>query len=340
MKIRRGIAVKRDNVGGSVAGGCMAAVCLAAWVSSAAAPAQGQGVMYTCESNRAFYRINLDTGAKTFLFNVSSNATVTAALAYDCVSQTTYVTNTFANVGVSKALYSLNLTNGQATRIGPFGDPDIIMHGLELDASTGELYGISSHNGGLYSVNKSSGAAKLIGLTGIVGLGSFGNLGYDSTNGVMYATNALTDSLYQINLSTGQATLVGPLNGPISIGGLAYNIDNQTMYMVDNDNDILYMIHLETGQAEPVGPTGPGNLIGLVYVTPTCGPRCPFIPGDLNCDCVVTVGDIGPFVMALSNPAQYAIDFSDCHMENADTNDDGAVTVGDIGPFVALLTGG
>lgn len=62
--------------------------------------------------------------------------------------------------------------------------------------------------------------------------------------------------------------------------------------------------------------------------------------GDMNCDGAVTVSDIGPFVLALTNPAQYAIDFPDCNIENADINQDTAITVSDIGPFVALLTGG
>ncbi len=316
------------------------AVALGAGLLAVVQPAAAQGTMYACQSSREFYSINLDTGAKTFRFNITSNATVSAALAYDCETQTTYVTNTLANVGVSKSLYRLNLTNGQATLVGPFGDPAILMHGLEINSITGDLYGISSHNGGLYAVDRDNGAATLIGLTGIIGLGSFGNLGFNSDTGVMYATNALTDSLYRINLTTGAATLVGPLNGPISIGALAYNIDNHTMYMVDNDNDILYQIDLTTGQAEAIGPTGPGNLIGLVYVTPTCGSACPLLTGDLNCDCVVSVGDISPFVLALTMPAQYAIDFPACHIENADVNLDGVVSVGDIAGFVSLLTGG
>ncbi len=62
------------------------------------------------------------------------------------------------------------------------------------------------------------------------------------------------------------------------------------------------------------------------------------IPGDTNCDGFVTVGDIGGFVLALTNPAQYAIQFPNCDATAADTNGDGFVTVGDIGSFVALLT--
>ncbi|MGE3182840.1 MAG: hypothetical protein AB7N71_14510 [Phycisphaerae bacterium] len=61
--------------------------------------------------------------------------------------------------------------------------------------------------------------------------------------------------------------------------------------------------------------------------------------GDLNCDGTVSVGDIGAFVLALTDPAGYAAMFPDCDINLADINDDGIVSVGDIGGFVALLTG-
>ena len=63
------------------------------------------------------------------------------------------------------------------------------------------------------------------------------------------------------------------------------------------------------------------------------------LPGDMNCDGAVSVGDIGSFVLALTNPAEYALQFPNCPISNADLSGDGAVTVSDIGPFVALLTG-
>jgi agmatine deiminase len=64
------------------------------------------------------------------------------------------------------------------------------------------------------------------------------------------------------------------------------------------------------------------------------------LPGDMNCDGAVTVTDIGPFVLALTDPAGYAAQFPACNLNNGDINGDNAVTVTDIGPFVSLLTGG
>ncbi|NLG43625.1 MAG: hypothetical protein GX547_10295 [Phycisphaerae bacterium] len=65
----------------------------------------------------------------------------------------------------------------------------------------------------------------------------------------------------------------------------------------------------------------------------------PGLPGDLNCDGVINVFDIDPFVLALTDEPGYASAFPDCEVMYADINGDGAVNVFDIDPFVELLTG-
>jgi hypothetical protein len=64
----------------------------------------------------------------------------------------------------------------------------------------------------------------------------------------------------------------------------------------------------------------------------------PPVLGDLNCDGNVNVFDIDPFVLALTDPAGYALAFPSCDAMNGDANQDGEVNVFDIDPFVALLT--
>ncbi len=63
------------------------------------------------------------------------------------------------------------------------------------------------------------------------------------------------------------------------------------------------------------------------------------VPGDLNCDGVVSVGDINPFVLALTDAAAYEAMFPDCNILNGDCSEDGQISVGDINCFVALVTG-
>lgn len=74
--------------------------------------------------------------------------------------------------------------------------------------------------------------------------------------------------------------------------------------------------------------------IGTTWADVT--PR-PFVLGDLNCDQIVNNFDIDPFVLALTNPAQYATQYPNCNRSNADVNGDGLVNNFDIDAFVALL---
>ena len=62
--------------------------------------------------------------------------------------------------------------------------------------------------------------------------------------------------------------------------------------------------------------------------------------GDLNCDGVLNAFDIDPFVVALTDPEEYATQYPECDIDNADTNGDGVLNAFDIDPFVRLLTGG
>ena len=63
--------------------------------------------------------------------------------------------------------------------------------------------------------------------------------------------------------------------------------------------------------------------------------------GDCNCDGNVDFADIDPFVLAITNQAQYVHHYPGCGwLVHADCNGDGQVSFADIDPFVALLGGG
>ena len=66
----------------------------------------------------------------------------------------------------------------------------------------------------------------------------------------------------------------------------------------------------------------------------------PFLLGDMNCDGTVNLGDINPFVLAISNPSAWQITFAGCSILNGDINHDGVFGFGDINPFVTLLSQG
>ena len=60
---------------------------------------------------------------------------------------------------------------------------------------------------------------------------------------------------------------------------------------------------------------------------------------EVFCDGDVNAFDIEPFLLALFDPATYAIQFPDCDINNADINGDGIINAFDIEPFLELLFG-
>jgi hypothetical protein len=85
-----------------------------------------------------------------------------------------------------------------------------------------------------------------------------------------------------------------------------------------------------TGTANPISVTVGGNLA----VTAHFG-----LLGDMTCDGTVDFGDINPFVLAITDAAQYEAAFPGCYILHGDFNGNGVVDFGDINPFVAALTG-
>ncbi len=231
-------------------------LALAAGLALVASPVMAQPRLYALDSSRALSLLDPLTGAKTPLCTVTSNAGTTGGLAYDRVNDVVYLTSTSLD-----SLYTLDVDTCAATLIGAYGDSTLVMHGLEYDLSSGQLFGGSGGN--LYKIDKVTGTATLVGASGLT---SFLNLGYNSDTDVMYASSSATDSFYTIDRGTGAVTLLGPLVNSTNPNGLAYDWNTQIMYMVDNTTDSLYKMNLSTGEAVLVGSTGSGNLLGLLYI--------------------------------------------------------------------------
>ncbi len=86
------------------------------------------------------------------------------------------------------------------------------------------------------------------------------------------------------------------------------------------------------------------DLVHIIYAATFNGgqdiwylPIRPFLRGDMNCDGLVNFGDINPFILALTNPAAYALRYPDCPINNGDINGNGVVGFDDINPFIRLL---
>jgi hypothetical protein len=102
---------------------------------------------------------------------------------------------------------------------------------------------------------------------------------------------------------------------------MAHNNDRSGL---NNRGQVAYAFELADGT---------GGI--AVWTPPNTSP-----PGDLNCDGTVNTLDISPFVLALTDPSTYEIEYPDCDRMLADVNGDGAVNSLDIDAFVDLLTNG
>lgn len=167
------------------------------------------------------------------------------------------------------------------------------------------------------------------------------------------ATVSLTGQvqLFGTQADFGPFPLLVPLEGHLSISGDTATLTS-TQQLNFQDSQTLAQPLPETPLAVPtvLPPGGTASLLlnltldtadatldGTQTLTAT-GVKNAGLLGDLNCNGVVNVADIGAFVLALTNPAGYAAQFPDCDINNADTNGNGVANVADIGSFVALLT--
>lgn len=130
----------------------------------------------------------------------------------------------------------------------------------------------------------------------------------------------------------------GEVVASISTFGVANVSSLNGIITIINDSGIsIYDPNGNDGKDEsgiPVIGTLPGGSNVAAHFVQI---RADGVYGDMNCDGYGNLSDIGPFVLALTNPAAYAAQFPGCNIANGDINGDGIVSVSDIGPFVNLL---
>ncbi len=150
----------------------------------------------------------------------------------------------------SDNLWSIDLSTGVATQIGPTGFADI--ESLSFSA-TGVLYGVDDTTDQLVTCSTTTGACTPVGSVGV----DFTDSGLSfSDNGQLWMS---TDepgppfNFYELNPSTGAATLIG--NQSQEVTGLAFW--GGVLYGVGGDyRDNLVTVNRSTGLATPKGPLG------------------------------------------------------------------------------------
>jgi hypothetical protein len=162
-------------------------------------------------------------------------------------------TNTLERIDTSTLVRTVVGSTGVAS--GDFG-------GLAYDAVGDTLYWAPGRgNANLYTINRSTGAASLVGAHGVNDL--FG-LEFDASTGSLYGTQFSGGSnLYRLNAGTGASTLVG--NMGLGIGGLAYDSKRNRLVGVMDGSGSLYTVDRSTAALSLLANPGNNDDSGLAY---------------------------------------------------------------------------
>ncbi|MDX2200668.1 MAG: S8 family serine peptidase [Phycisphaerae bacterium] len=133
----------------------------------------------------------------------------------------------------------------------------------------------------------------------------------------------------------------GP-DGLSTLGGVADPRNNTEGAFLNPATSAIYNLRVVAANINSDAIPGDAALTDqdFALVCYNCLPVAPPpLMGDMNCDGVLSVGDIAGFVLALTDPDAYALAYPECDINRADINADLFISVGDIAGFVSLLTG-
>lgn len=173
----------------------------------------------------SLFRINTATGAETLVGSTGLAAgNSPLGMAWDYTNSTMYVTAGAGTPAVT-SLYTLNLTTGAMTLVAPITGGGITL-GINLlsHPTTGVLYTVDSTLDDLFSVDKATGAATLIGDIGYaINFAQGGD--FDNATGTAYICayqGGGVNSVRTLNLTTGLSTAVGAFdNAEVDICAIA-----------------------------------------------------------------------------------------------------------------------
>ncbi|HEC76711.1 MAG TPA: PKD domain-containing protein [Thermoplasmatales archaeon] len=212
------------------------------------------GTWYGCEysssgSNSNIWTIDPSTGSMT-LVGASGSTQTLNGLAYDPTTDTMYACG-------STVLYTIDMNSGSASVVGAMGNAGVMI-GIACDAN-GNLYGLDLADEGLYSINKTTGSATLIGSTGL-SLNYAQDMAFDKDNNILY----LAAFIYPIK---GGATIELAPSGQRYFGGLyTCNVSDASVTLigvfgVTEVTGFAIPYTLNSPPDTPVLPSGPTTVI-------------------------------------------------------------------------------
>ena len=153
-----------------------------------------------------------------------------------------------------------------------------------------------------------------------------------------WVASGMSYQVYDYHLSAGSPCIDAGSNPAVPRDTLDLDEDGCfTDYLPDADGNLRFHNDPDT----PDTGYGFGLLVDMgayEFGSTPAEPGGP-CPGDCNCDGLIDFFDIDPFVLAVTNPEEYVVQYPECEWLSADCNNDGFVDFFDIDPFVALAIG-
>ena len=160
------------------------------------------------------YTISTLDGTTTLIGNtglVSCCMVTASGMRWDPTSGITYLVISDYNARTSM-LYTIDLSNASTTPIGPI---NALIRDIAID-NNGLMYGVDSDADTLVAIDKTSGAAQVIGSLGIDAVFGQG-LDFDAETGVLYLASMALDqsTMYTVDPATGATTPIGLMGGEL-----------------------------------------------------------------------------------------------------------------------------
>ncbi len=185
------------------------------------------GLRYNVDSGCPLVKIDPITGDIT---EIGGGGTRLTGFTYDVTEEIAYVMDIYG------VLYTMDLNNGAITTIG--GEYNLAI-GLACSGD-GTLYAISLESDNLVTIDKTTGAATVIGSLGI-NINYAQDIAYDRDNDVLYGTLFTSSGgLYIINTTTGTATLLTEFVDELTGFAIPYEYDNEGIEEIDPNKVQIY----------------------------------------------------------------------------------------------------
>jgi hypothetical protein len=164
-------------------------------------------------------------------------------------------------LGQGQKIYTLSPVNASPTFVGSPYVLNGLLTDLTYDSTHDVLYATTANNNSLYAINRTTGAATLVGALGT----SIDGLAFDSVSGNLYGSSSANHGFYQISSSSGHATFIGSIglfysDYTESVNGLAFDPVTHVLYGCITGSSYLgglVTINTTTGAGTFLGATQP-----------------------------------------------------------------------------------